>query len=101
MSVQYFRANTRAVSTEDVQRVRASDLRVQHINSNIYTALFYTEINTGYILYKNVFSSFVAVVEQGPLLLRPFIGLLYQPWMIDDDDCGTTGGMNQWQGNPK
>jgi hypothetical protein len=39
---------------------------------------------------------FGAGVEQSPLLLRWFIGLLYQPWMMDDD-CG----MNEWQGKPK
>jgi hypothetical protein len=37
-------------------------------------------------------------VEPSPLLLLPFIGLLYQPWMIDDDDCGAIIGMNDWQG---
>jgi hypothetical protein len=42
-----------------------------------------------------------AVVDRSPLLLRPFIGLLYQHWMIDDDDCGAVGGMNEWQGKPK
>jgi hypothetical protein len=39
--------------------------------------------------------------EQHPLLLRPFIGLLYQHWMIDGDYCGTINGMNEWQGTPK
>jgi hypothetical protein len=33
-------------------------------------------------------------VEPGPLLLRLFIGLLYQPWMIDGDDCGAISGMS-------
>jgi hypothetical protein len=28
-----------------------------------------------------------------PLLLKPFIGLLYSPWMIDDD-CKASRGMN-------
>jgi hypothetical protein len=36
-----------------------------------------------------------------PLLLRPFIGLLYQPWKTDGDDCGAVGGMNAWQGKLK
>jgi hypothetical protein len=40
-------------------------------------------------------------VEPNPLLLRPFIGLLYQPWMIDGDDCGAVGGLDEWQGKPK
>jgi hypothetical protein len=37
-------------------------------------------------------------VELSPLLLRPFIGLLYQRWMIDGDDCGAVSRMNEWQG---
>jgi hypothetical protein len=31
-------------------------------------------------------------VEPSPLLLQPFIGLLYQPWMTDGGDCE----MNDW-----
>jgi hypothetical protein len=38
-----------------------------------------------------------AVVEPRPLLLRPVIGLLYQPLVIDYDDCGAVGGINEWQ----
>jgi hypothetical protein len=33
--------------------------------------------------------------------LRPVVGLLYQPWMIDGDDCRAVSGMNAWQGKPK
>jgi hypothetical protein len=40
-------------------------------------------------------------VEPSPLLLRLFTGLLYQPWMIDVDDCGTISETNEWQGKPK
>jgi hypothetical protein len=40
-------------------------------------------------------------VEPSPLSLRPFIGLLYQLWMVDCDDCGGVGGMNEWQWKPK
>jgi hypothetical protein len=32
-------------------------------------------------------------VEPSPLLLPPFIGLLYQPWMTDGEDCGAIGGV--------
>jgi hypothetical protein len=32
---------------------------------------------------------YLAVVEP----LRPFIGLLYQPWKIDGDDCGVISEM--------
>jgi hypothetical protein len=34
-------------------------------------------------------------------ILRPFIGLLYQAWMIDGDDCGAISGMTAWQGKPQ
>jgi hypothetical protein len=34
-------------------------------------------------------------------ILRPFIGLLQQPWMTDGDDCGAVSGINEWQGKPK
>jgi hypothetical protein len=30
-----------------------------------------------------------------------FIGLLYQPRIIDSDDCGAISGLNEWQGKPK
>jgi hypothetical protein len=34
------------------------------------------------------------------LVYRPLIGLLYQPWMTDDDDeCGAVGGMKIDRGN--
>jgi hypothetical protein len=36
-------------------------------------------------------------VELSPLLLRPFTGLLYRPWMIDGDDCGAISGLNEWR----
>jgi hypothetical protein len=44
---------------------------------------------------------YVAGVALNPLLLRPFIGVLYQPWMVDGDNCGAINGMNKWQGKPK
>jgi hypothetical protein len=40
----------------------------------------------------------LAGAEPSPLVVVPFIGLLYQPWMIedddDDDDDGAISGMN-------
>jgi hypothetical protein len=33
------------------------------------------------------------------LARRPLIGLLYQPLMIDDDECGAVGGMRIGRGN--
>jgi hypothetical protein len=49
----------------------------------------------------------LAGVERSPLILRPHIGLLYQPWMAGDDDydyddgddCGPVGGINDRRGN--
>jgi hypothetical protein len=32
------------------------------------------------------------------LLLRPFIGLLYQPWTADGDDFGAISGMSDCHG---
>jgi hypothetical protein len=37
-------------------------------------------------------------LEPSSLLLRAFIGLLYQPWMTDGDYCEEISGMNEWQG---
>jgi hypothetical protein len=33
--------------------------------------------------------------------MRPFIGLFYQPRMIDGNDFGAISGLNEWQGKPK
>jgi hypothetical protein len=33
-------------------------------------------------------------VNQDKLLLRPLIELLYQPWMIDGNDCAAVRGVN-------
>jgi hypothetical protein len=41
-----------------------------------------------------------AGVEPSPLLLGTSVGLVYQPWTIDGDDCGAISGMNEWQGKP-
>jgi hypothetical protein len=61
-----------------------------------------------YILPYNVcvsilyyLSIYVAGVEPSPLILRPFIGLFYQPWVMDGDDCAAISGMNEWQEKPK
>jgi hypothetical protein len=40
-------------------------------------------------------------MEPGPLILQQFIGLSYQPWMIDGNDCGSVSGMNELQRKPK
>jgi hypothetical protein len=57
-------------------------------------------VTTGFYFIISLFI-YEAGVEPSPLLLRPFIALLYQPWMIDGDDCGAVSGMNEWQGKPK
>jgi hypothetical protein len=48
-----------------------------------------------------VYFIYWAVVEPSPHPLQPFIGILYQPWMIEDDDCGAISGMEEWQGKLK
>jgi hypothetical protein len=31
--------------------------------------------------------------------VRPLFGLSYQPWVINDDECGAVGGMRIGRGN--
>jgi hypothetical protein len=55
-------------------------------------------------IYTNHHNLFIygAAVEPSPLLLWPFTGLLYQPWMTNgDDDWGTINAINGWQGKQK
>jgi hypothetical protein len=42
-----------------------------------------------------------AGVELSPLLLWPFIGLLYQACMIYYDERGAISGVNKWEGKLK
>lgn len=48
---------------------------------------------------RKEFHIFLAAVEPSPLLMKPFVGLLCQFWMIHG--CGSTGGTNGWQGKKK
>jgi hypothetical protein len=52
-----------------------------------------------FLLGPVLIGTYGAGVESSPLTC---IGLLYQPWIIDndDDDCGAIGGMNDCQGKP-
>jgi hypothetical protein len=55
---------------------------------------------TYFIVYFYLFI-YLAGVEPSPLLLRPLIGLLYQPCRtIDDDNCGEIGRINGWLETP-
>jgi type IV secretory pathway TrbF-like protein len=49
---------------------------------------------------KSTSNSLYAYLEPSPLLLWTSIGPLYQPWMIDRDDCGEISAMNEWQRKP-
>jgi hypothetical protein len=40
-------------------------------------------------------------VEPSPLLLRSLVGLLYQSWITDGEDCEGIGGTNDCQGKSK
>jgi hypothetical protein len=42
---------------------------------------------------------FFLISEVGLWVLRPLTGLLYQPRMIGDGDCGEIGGMKIDKGN--
>jgi hypothetical protein len=44
------------------------------------------------------FSIYWAAVGPSLLFLKPLLVLLYQPWMMDGDDCGAISEMNEWQG---
>jgi hypothetical protein len=50
-------------------------------------------------MHKSLLFISGAGVEPSPLILRQFIGLLYQPWMIDADDCGPIRAISEWQRN--
>jgi hypothetical protein len=46
-------------------------------------------IFTGYdLLFVQFLFIYGAGMEPSPLLMRSFIGLFCQSWMIDGDDCG-------------
>jgi hypothetical protein len=50
--------------------------------------------------YFRIYVFLCGEVEPSPLLLRPLIGLLYQAWMVmDDNECGAVSGMTG-RGNP-
>jgi hypothetical protein len=42
---------------------------------------------------------FFLISEVGLWVLRPLTGLMYQPRMIGDGDCGEIGGMKMGKGN--
>jgi hypothetical protein len=53
-------------------------------------------------VYKNSDKSCCSILSElrpSPLGTSPLTGLLYQPRMIDDGDCGATGGMKTGRGN--
>jgi hypothetical protein len=43
--------------------------------------------------------TFFLICAVGLWVLQPLTGLLYQPWMIGDGDCGEIGGMKIGRGN--
>jgi hypothetical protein len=59
----------------------------------------YPKVYRRLVLHRTSLSIYCPGMEPSPVLLRSFIGLLYQPWMTDD--CGAFGGMNELQGKPK
>jgi hypothetical protein len=65
------------------------------ISSNISTGRFCLFLAMEFLI------SFTsgAGVESSPLLLRPFIGLLYQLWMTDCDDCVEAVRLNECKRN--
>jgi hypothetical protein len=70
--------------------VMAKSLRDRTLRSDIERSFMH-------LIYYYFLFIYGARVEPSPILLQSFIGLLYQPWMIDGDDCGAIGGMIKWQ----
>jgi hypothetical protein len=48
-----------------------------------------------------LFITILSGVRVSPLDTAAITGLLYQPQMIDDRDCGAIGGMKTGKGKPK
>jgi hypothetical protein len=46
----------------------------------------------GAALDRPALTHFLQWGETVHLVCWPIFGLLYQPWMIDDDECGVVGG---------
>jgi hypothetical protein len=57
------------------------------------------------MLFSDILLAFLfiygAKVEPSSQLLRPFIGLLYQPRMVDGDECEAISGMKAGRGKQK
>jgi hypothetical protein len=41
----------------------------------------------------------INIVSWNGVVRRPLFGLLYQPQVIDEDECGAAGGMRIGRGN--
>jgi hypothetical protein len=54
-----------------------------------------------YVLSKRIIIIYLPGVETRQLLLRLLIGLFYKHWMMDGDDYGAIGGLNNWQLKPR
>jgi hypothetical protein len=68
------------------------------VHREILCGAFYDGDYSDYGLLNFFLFLYGTGVELSPLLLQPFIGPLYQPWMLDGDDCGTISGMNDCAG---
>jgi hypothetical protein len=60
---------------------------------NIYQIVFERDFQKHLSAYIIIFFIFLMGRDWAHLVLRPLFGLLYQPQMIDDGDCGAVGGM--------
>jgi hypothetical protein len=84
------------------QNNRLSTERSRHLSSAIWTSKhrMYVAVPASVGRYTvNSFIVFLMGWDWVRLVLRPLFGLLYQPQMIDDDDCGAIGGMRIGKGN--
>jgi hypothetical protein len=59
-----------------------------------------TEVGGRICVLRNYFFFFLMWGEAGVLMVRrPLFGLMYQPQITDDDECGAVGEMRIGKGN--
>jgi hypothetical protein len=69
---------------------------VLHLQRDIYLFVYSSTLWHHGLVF---ISYFLMGWDRVHLVVRPLFGLLYQPWTIDDDDCGAIGGMRIGRGN--
>jgi hypothetical protein len=75
----------------------SNDVLNYHIARPVHISYTLQYLHYEFSAQSNRYFLFIygAGVETSPLLLRPFIGLLYELRMIDGDDCEAIIGVNE------